>query len=103
MILRVHVRPALERLKVEKKIGWHSFRHGLATLLRQQGVDIKTAQDLLRHANSRITLDVYQQAVSEEKRVAQSRAFVSLIGGIAIKPFRTQLGEEKGEVALGTA
>lgn len=103
MILRLHVRPALERLKVEKRIGWHSFRHGLATLLRQQGVDIKTAQELLRHANSRITLDIYQQAVSEEKRVAQNRAFVSLIGGIALKPFRTQMEEEKEEVVLGTA
>ncbi len=78
MILKRHIRPALERLGVTKRIGWHSFRHGLATMLRQKGVDIKTAQELLRHANSRITLDIYQQAISEEKRVAAGLAFQGL-------------------------
>jgi len=58
--------------------GWHSFRHGLATMLRQKGVDIKNAQELLRHANSRRTLDIYQQALSDEKRVAADLAFQGL-------------------------
>ena len=75
MILKRHIRPALERIGVTKRIGWHSFRHGLATMLRQKGVDVKTAQELLRHANSRITLEIYQQSVSEEKRGAQNLAF----------------------------
>lgn len=49
-------------------------------MLRQKGVDLKTAQELLRHANSRITQDIYQQAVSEEKRAAQNRfGFKSVI------------------------
>jgi integrase len=78
MILKRHIRPALERIGVKKKIGWHSFRHGLATMLRQKGVDIKTAQELLRHANCRIPTDIYQQAVSEEKQAAASVAFDGL-------------------------
>jgi integrase len=45
---------------VNKRIGWHSFRHGLSQLLRLRGIDVKIAQDLLRQANSRITLDIYQ-------------------------------------------
>jgi Phage integrase family len=61
MILKRHLRPALEALGIKKQIGWHSFRLGLATMLRQQGVDLKLAQAMLRHANSRITLEVYQQ------------------------------------------
>jgi integrase len=81
MILKRHIRPALKRIGVTKRIGWHSFRHGLGTMLRQQGVDLKTAQELLRHANSRITLEIYQQAVSEEKRVAQNLAFRGLLEG----------------------
>ena len=81
MILKRHIRPALERIGVKKQIGWHSFRHGLATMLRQKGVDIKTAQELLRHANSRITQDIYQQAVSEEKRLAQNLVCVGLLEG----------------------
>src|SRR5581483_5157745 len=56
-----------------KAIGWHSFRHSLATNLRSAGVDLKTAQELLRHANSRITLDVYTRAISATKREANNR------------------------------
>ncbi len=81
MILKRHIRPALVRIGVKKRIGWHSFRHGLATMLRQKGVDIKTAQEMLRHANSRITQDIYQQTVGEEKRLAQELVFRGLIEG----------------------
>ena len=87
MILRRHIRPALKQLGVTKRIGFHSFRHGLAVMLRQQGVDLKTAQELLRHANSRITLEVYQQAVGAEKRVAQGLAVRGLLeGGLTQHP-----------------
>jgi hypothetical protein len=36
-------------------------------------VDLKTAQELLRHANSRITLEVYTHAISATKREANNR------------------------------
>jgi len=35
---------------------------------------VKVAQELLRHANSRITLDIYTQAVSSEKMLANGQA-----------------------------
>jgi predicted aspartyl protease len=41
-------------------------------LLRQLGVDVKVQQELLRHADVRTTLNVYTQAVSEQKRSAHS-------------------------------
>jgi len=50
-----------------------TFRHSFGTLLKANGEDIKTVQELLRHANSRITLDVYTQAVTSNKRAAQSK------------------------------
>ncbi len=50
-------------------------------MLRQKGVDIKTAQVLLRHANSRITQDNYRQSVGEEKRLAQDLVFRGLPEG----------------------
>lgn len=80
MILKRHIRPVLERLGVKKKIGWHSFRHGLSNQLREHGVEIKTAQELLRHANSRITLDIYQRSVTQERRAAQALAVRGLLG-----------------------
>ena len=57
-LLKRSIRPALERAGITgKQIGWHNFRHSLATNLRAMGVDIKVTQELLRYANSRTTLD----------------------------------------------
>ena len=55
---------------VGKHIGWHSFRHSLATNLRSLGVDIKVAQELMRHSSCRTTLDIYTRAVDQQKREA---------------------------------
>lgn len=54
-------------------MGWHTFRHTYSTLLRANGEDVKVVQELLRHANSKITMDVYTQALSPAKREAQGR------------------------------
>jgi integrase len=80
MILRRHVRPALKKLGIEKHIGWHSFRHGMSNLLRECKVDIKVAQEMLRHANPRITMGIYQQTVTDERRAAQDLAFGTMMG-----------------------
>ena len=72
-LLKKIIRPAVIRAGIKgKAIGWHSMRHSLATNLRAAGVDLKTAQELLRHANSRITLDVYTRAISATKREANN-------------------------------
>jgi integrase len=73
MILNKVIRPAAERAGIQgKRIGWHTFRHSLGTNLRFLGVDVKTAQELLRHANAKITLDLCTQAVSSQKREAST-------------------------------
>jgi integrase len=77
-ILKREIRPALQRIGVTKRVGFHTFRHTLATLLGSLGVNVKTTQELLRHANPSITMRVYQQAVSEDKRAAQRLAFSAL-------------------------
>jgi hypothetical protein len=47
MVLKKIIRPALEKAAITGKvIGWHSFRHSLATNLRSLGVDVKVAQEL---------------------------------------------------------
>jgi integrase len=73
-ILETSVRPALARIGViGKQIGWHSFRHSLATNLGSLGVDIKVAQELMRHSSCRTTLDIYTRAVDQQKREASLR------------------------------
>jgi integrase len=67
-----HIRPAAIRAGVKKHIGWHTFRHSLASLLGQNGENVKVVQELLRHATTRITLEVYQQAEQDAKRAALS-------------------------------
>ena len=74
MILKRHIRPVHAAIGVKKRIGWHSFRHGLGTMLRQMKVDVKVAQEVLRHSNPSVTMGLYQQAVTDEKRDAQDRA-----------------------------
>jgi integrase len=72
-LLRRHIRPAARRCGINKRIGWHTFRHSYATHLKANGEDVKVVQESLRHANSRITLDTYTQALTPAKREAQSK------------------------------
>jgi integrase len=85
-LLKKAIRPALIRAGIKGKIiGWHNFRHTLGTLLRAIGTDIKVAQDLLRHANSRTTLDIYTHAVSQQKRDANTKVVELLLPGRVLK------------------
>jgi hypothetical protein len=87
-ILEKSVRPALARIGVVgKHIGWHSFRHSLATNLRSLGVDIKVAQELMRHSSCRTTLDIYTRAVDQQKRDASLRV-VELMLPLDLKKFQ---------------
>jgi integrase len=67
------IHPAVKRAGITKRVGWHTFRHSYATLLKANGEDVKVVQESLRHANSRITLDMYTQAPTPAKRQAQSK------------------------------
>lgn len=77
-ILRKYVRPAAEKIGIQKCIGWHTFRHSYSTLLRTVGTEFKVMQELLRHSTLRSTLDVYTQAVTPAKHAAQA-AVLSLV------------------------
>ena len=72
-IFRTYVKPALKEAKITSKVGWHTFRHSFATILRAHGEDVKTVQEFMRHANSSVTLNLYAQAVTDIKRTAQSK------------------------------
>lgn len=78
-ILRRHIRPAALRAALGN-IGWHTFRHSYSTLLRGLGADIKVQQELLRHSTVQSTMNVYTQAISEQKRIANSTVVGLLFG-----------------------
>lgn len=79
-IMRKSILPVMAQLGINKRIGWHTFRHSYSSLLRALGVDIKVQQDLLRHSSARLTLDTYTQSVTPAKKEAQSLVVNLLLG-----------------------
>lgn len=84
-LLKRFVKPAAIRAKITKRVGWHTLRHTYSTLLRANGTDIKVQQELLRHSNVQTTLQVYTQAVSEQKRAANAL----VVGQLLVMPDRS--------------
>jgi len=76
--MRDHIQPAARKLGIKKKISWHTFRHKFSSVLKANGEDVKVVQELLRHSTARMTLDTYTQALSPDKRAAQSKV-VSMV------------------------
>ena len=72
-LFRVHLKPALEAAGIPGSVGWHTLRHTFGTLMKANGEDIKTIQELLRHSNYKVTADTYTQAVTPMKRAAQTK------------------------------
>lgn len=63
------------------KIHMHQLRHAYAKLLYRAGVDAKTAQGLLGHANINITMDIYTD-FSEEMNVKSASKVNSLMSDL---------------------
>jgi integrase len=72
VVLKRHIKPAAREAGITKRIGWHTFRRTFATLLTPE-TDVKTLQELMRHATPTVSLGIYAQAITEEKRTAQDR------------------------------
>jgi integrase len=80
-VLKRHVLPAAKRAGISKRIGWHTFRRTVATLLHSSGASLKTTQELLRHASPDITLGIYAKAVTADKREAQDKLVALFVRG----------------------
>jgi integrase len=77
-----------QQVGIQKRFGWHTFRHTCSTLLRSFGTELKVLQELLRHSSLRSTLGVYTQAISPAKHAAPAAVlalvFASETNSIAV-------------------
>jgi integrase len=76
--MRYHIQPVAQKVGIAKKLSWHTFRHSFLRSSKPMARMSRAVQELLRHATSKMTLDTYTQALSPQKRAAQSKV-VSMI------------------------
>ena len=77
--LRKNLPALVKRLGINKRVGRHTFRHTLSTLLRANGEDISVQTDLLRNS-AKVALEHYTQAIPEAKYAAQARVQEMIFG-----------------------
>src|ERR1700730_4059396 len=86
-ILLWHLKPVAVRPGIGK-IGWHTFRHSYSKMLRAAHVDLKVHQELLRHSTIQSTMNIYTQAVSEQKRATNSLVVAVVTSAQVVKQDR---------------
>jgi integrase len=77
--LRKNLQAVVKKAGINKRVGWHTFRHTLSTMLRANGEDIATQTELLRNS-AKLALEHYTQAIPESKRAAQVRVLDLIFG-----------------------
>jgi len=92
-VLSKVIRPAAVRAGIRKRIGWHTFRHTYSSTLIANGENVKVVQELMRHASSRFTLEVYTQAKVKAKREAQQRIVEMMLPEEGLAKIRLQRRE----------
>jgi integrase len=100
-VLKTYIRPAaiameIRRAKAEKggpltsseyaaaialgkEIGWHTFRHSYRAWLGENGADLETQKDLMRHSNISTAIDVYGGTFPEKLREANEKVVEGLL------------------------
>jgi len=85
LILHDYIRPRwgttyVDEVRVLELKQWFMAIHSLATvLITEEQVDPKTAQGILRHANSDVTMEIYTHAQDQAKRKALEKFEARLV------------------------
>ncbi len=58
--------------------GWHGFRHGVGSTLHALGTPIKLISEILRHAETKVTMDLYVKPSANEQRAAMDKMQAAL-------------------------
>jgi len=87
--MRAPLPPWADRRALLTRLGGIAGRHSFATILKSHGEDVQKVQELLSHANSNVTTNIYAQAVTDIKRKAQSEVGRLLLNPLE-RPTRTR-------------
>jgi len=76
-VVRFGVHRAISKLGIEVPkgvhVGIHCFRHGVTTELLESGTPIHIVTRMMRHGDSKVTLEHYAHIVGDAERVASER------------------------------
>jgi integrase len=76
-VVRYGVHRTMKKLGIETPkgvhVGIHCFRHGVTTELLESGIPIHVVTRMMRHGDSKVTLNHYAHIVGEAERVASER------------------------------
>jgi len=75
-----HFCPALAKAGITGKVRFHDLRHTYASLLIEQGENIKYIQSQLGHASPTVTLNVYAHLMKPTNQEAAKRFENTLFG-----------------------
>ena len=71
------LQPLLKKLGIARA-GLHAFRHTCASLLVEQGISMRIAQQQLGHSDPRITLAIYSHVIGDSHRQAVEKLSTAL-------------------------
>ena len=69
-LVKRHLKPVLQKAGITHG-AMHAFRHGIATLMDQMNVPMKTRQDRLGHVDAKTTMGYTHSVGEDEKRIAR--------------------------------
>jgi integrase len=77
------LRGILTKLKIEKKLTSHSFRHTFASLLLADRTPVPEVSHRLGHKNPKVTMETYAHFIPEEKTTAIDDFSASIMGNVS--------------------
>lgn len=66
--------PAGQNIGLDFSLGWHTFRHSYKTLLERTGADLTVQRDLMRHADTHTTSQIYGEVEFDRMRASNEKA-----------------------------